>query len=1443
MAIYKPTDCNPFNGTFDITADLPIIFECKVDTSNTTVTGYSIEIYDSNNNLIFPTGENGPIESNVTYLSDLRTYFNNNFAYLGAKSRNVNSGLNGTYLEIPFYVKEEDRGDASSTVSRNQMSENSDPNLTEGQTYTWKITLYQEIKNGSSRTFPPTDAKFYDMTVANGTVIGSNEKRIQTALIDSDDDVVDNLVLIDKFIQPILIENLKKSTNPDTNYNPATPKEWIGTIPTTFSTIRSLITGYDSSYGYIYPSTAAGNAFAEGQIVPENANGFQIFKNGNNPANLGATDMVSFIYDEDHFKGTKTWKTTPATPELSYWEQVYTVYSEPNGVYYPFEGETYGTYPLSGEERVVFNRIQESKVMLNGSYYGSPYNGIFKPYFSYKQILSGGSIEGNVYKIAPGTYTFKEGISLKDFSSQTFTFISNGENFYGMSSSNNTLYYNTAAGNTDVYNSLNDEWKQPAYRTIVIENDDSQNISADFLLWFLQNIVKYEVTVIWNRTTDASNWGTLSNKIIYNQQDGKNYEINTATQIGEINKTPFKFVKEKPVKIFNTAVLQLGKTPEKINRIDSNSCIFLMDSVISSLSSVTLNDVDVTKDCIFEIGQNNIIYTSSSVLPEKLDFKVTYVPYVYQDYAGIIFYNQAPTANGDTGYLYIRPAININKNMIFKELTTTSDSTWFNIDKFNKDYNFITYKYNDKMKFSPKVDKTRYQIKTFYKESDYNPFSIYENPVINSYLIVNGIKQNESLAVGGAVNELKARNFSVVAEYIQDSYISWKSYQWILYDARKRTVLEKTDEKYDGEITGTFYGLEQGISYILSLILQTNTGKIIEIDYVLQTSFKENEYKPNIVEAKFDCDTLAMKATVNLETTIIAPEADQYLNDGADGTAYYYNKSANFYTKDGSGIASIITVNNNGILKIEGNNSLDFQRSFAEYDISNSTQSADIQIDSDQIVVEGSFYFSENYQGDIFSLTNDDSEASIRINIPEALKNVGESGLVKLSDDIDKIVVHRGSNTSYLNIYIKENSEWQKVSEWQNASDFHNTSVWKEDGKEWEPGDRINVANFKYAETTHRIDKSIIPYPYEEGEEIEAEDGTKIFWNQIIDTGDAHSTKTIGGIEFVNNGDGTITANGTATGKNATYSLISGGGQSGHIYMSFGCPDGGGFETYRIENTIQKDEEYTHGFSDAGNGYISTALEEGEYFISDIRIYQGASVQNLIFKPQIFDLTLMFGSGNEPTTVDEFWNYFSNRFYLKNTYLNINAPYNSYDGIKPLKNPMNPGKKSVKFSVQNQTNNNTSEDYIVDGYSFQINEPDRLIWLDYVPVTSQKAVVVNADNVGGVTTQSMTVMEDEPLRWDDNSAWKDGIYVESGFPKTLIGQISINGVVVRTDCLDATEPITYSNSGLTKQKQVDKKISERNTIANYNFAFRIFINTNTFSVDMSNSYCYVTKRS
>lgn len=1166
MAIYKPTDCSPFNGTFDLSSDLPIVFECKIDTSNSPVTGYSIEIYNSNNEIIFP-GVNrttGPIKSNVTYLTDLKKYVQNKFPSLVSNIRNVNSGLNGTVLEIPAIVNSSDV-DNDTTVGRNQIGiVGGETNiLVDGQTYTWKITLYQEVKKGNNVSettdnsiFPPDAEKYYDMTVASGTVIGSNEKRIQTALIDSDDKVVDNLVLIDKFVQPIKIGRLS-------GYDPSNPvTSWSGTIPKSFTMTRSLITGYDSTYGYVYPSTAEGNVFANGQIIPENANGFQIFKNGNNPSNLGATDMIDFIYDNGEFEGEMTWKTSAVNPEQSYWEQTYVVDGDPSGVFYPLKGDGYSSFALTGSERIIFNNIQDSKVQYGGVYYGSPYNGIFKPKFSSKKI--------------------------------------DGE---------------TSA---------------------------------------------YQVTVIWSRTTDAANWGTLSNKIVYCRRDGKNYEINTTTQVGEINKTPFKFVEEKPVKIFNIA----EETTNTVGGqdIENNSRIFNTSNAISSILSVINNvGVDVTKDCAFEVGKNYIIYTSNSAIPSGLTISVKYIPFNIRDYTGIIFYNKRATNDSDTGRIYIRPSININKNMIFKEITTTANSTWFNINYFNKDYNYITYTGNQE--FSPEIDKTRYQIKSFYKDSDYNPFSIYKNPEIETQ-IETADKNKKILESDGFVNNVETRNFTVRSNYSQNSYIQWKSYQWILYDSTKRTILEKTEESYSGEILGNFYGLEPQQYYILSLILQTNFGKIIEIDYIIYTDFTEIIEQRDLVRTEFDCDTLSMKTSLKFLDVVLAPDADEYLSGDTDptkNTAYYYDSKSDFYKKDNQAIAS---VDNSGVLTITGQNSLDFSKSFENYEINSDTRIGSIQIDADEIVVEGSFNFSTDYNGDIFSISRgEEGIGTIKVSIPEAIKSTDSDGFVTLSDDINKVQI--GPN-SYLRI-IDNNGIVSNSNEWQDSSEFHNTSIWQVAGVK-PSGNRINVANFKYAE--------------------------------------------------VDNGDGT---------------------------------------------------------------------------------------------------------------------------YDKNTYLNIAGPFNT-NSDKAIRNPMENNQQPFSFYDNGNIAMQCKKgDQIV---AFKINQPDKLIWVDNAPAESTKNVVINA-NGSDITSAPRSVLLNllnEALIWNDDIIWKDGTYLENGTGLSAkIGEVRVNGDIVEVDTISNTTEPTYTNTGLVKQEKVSTSIKEREVLSENNLSFRIFINTNNFTIDRLKSACYVNQ--
>lgn len=1270
MAIYKPTDCSPFNGTFDLSSDLPIIFECKIDTSNSPVTGYSIEIYNSNNEIIFP-GKNsstGPIKNNVTYLTDLKEYVKTKFPSLVSNIRNVNSGLNGTVLEIPAIVNSSDV-DNDTTVGRNQIGIVSGETniLVDGQTYTWKITLYQEVKRGNNVSattdnsiFPPDAEKYYDMTVTSGTVIGSNEKRIQTALIDSDDRVVDNLVLIDKFIQPIKIDGFD-------GYNPSNPvKSWTGTVPTTFTMARSLITGYDSTYGYVYPSTAEGNIFANGQIVPENANGFQIFKNGNNPLNLGAADMVDFIYDSGEFEGKMTWKTSAANPEQSYWEQTYLVDSDPGGVFYPLKGDGYSSFALTGSERIIFNNIQKPKVQYGKIYYGSPYNGIFEPHFSYKKALNNSD---DTIIIPAGVYTFKQNPSLtNDTIEQELGFVTMNSVFEMVCNkikiNSDGIYYNNKAGDRYYRRYFNDRWLFDDNRTINIKSD--QEVSSDFFKWFSENIniTLYRVTVVWNRTSDAANWGTLSNKIVYCRRDGKNYEINTTAQVGEINKTPFKFVEEKPVRIFNTVTVE-AQNQITGNELGNNSRIFNTSSEISSILSVTNNNgVDITKDCAFEVGNNYIIYTSSSAIPSDLKISVKYIPFNIHDYTGVIFYNKQATTDQDTGIVYIRPSININQNMIFKEVTTAVNPTWFNIKYFNKDYNYITYTGNQG--FNPEIDKTRYQIKSFYKDSDYNPFSIYKNPEIATQIETGN--KIEIIQSDGVINNVETMNFTVRSNYSQNSYIQWKSYQWILYDSAKRTILEKTEESYSGEILGNFYGLEPQQYYILSLILQTNSSKIIEVDYVIYTDFTEATEQRDLVQAEFDCDTLSMKASLKFLDVVLAPDADQYLSgtalpDKDKDTAYYYDSKSNFYKKKNQATDdydSIASVDSNGVLTITGQNSLDFSKSFENYAINSNTRTGDIQIDADEIVVEGSFDFSEDYSGDIFSVSRgEEGTGTIKISIPKATKSIGPDGFVALSDDINKVQI--GPN-SYLRI-IDNNGIVSNSNEWQDSSEFHNTSIWQV-GVVFPSGNRINVANFEYAE--------------------------------------------------VDNGDGT---------------------------------------------------------------------------------------------------------------------------YNKNKYLNIAGLFNT-NSSEAIRNPMENNQQPFSFYDKNDAAMKCKDKDGDQLVYFQINQPDKLIWVDNVPEKTPKNVVIDA-NESVVTSAPRSVLLKNALIWNDNAIWKDGTYLENGTRLSAkIGEIRVNGMVVETDTISGTNP-TYTNTGLAKQKKVPAFITERESLSKHNLSFRIFINTNNFTIDRLRSACYV----
>ena len=141
---------------------------------------------------------------------------------------------------------------------------------------------------------------------------------------------------------------------------------------------------------------------------------------------------------------------------------------------------------------------------------------------------------------------------------------------------------------------------------------------------------------------------------------------------------------------------------------------------------------------------------------------------------------------------------------------------------------------------------------------------------------------------------------------------------------------------------------------------------------------------------------------------------------------------------------------------------------------------------------------------------------------------------------------------------------------------------------------------------------------------------------QLGDKRKYNPTETNSGVTFTNNGDGTITVNGTSTQLVGFY-LQGINFIENHTYLLIGCPSGGSTSTYILDTGADIG-------NDKGNGTISKPKLVGNRYFS-IYVYANTTCNNLVFKPQLFDLTEMFGAGNEPKTVAEFKAKFPNDYY------------------------------------------------------------------------------------------------------------------------------------------------------------------------------------------------------
>ena len=149
---------------------------------------------------------------------------------------------------------------------------------------------------------------------------------------------------------------------------------------------------------------------------------------------------------------------------------------------------------------------------------------------------------------------------------------------------------------------------------------------------------------------------------------------------------------------------------------------------------------------------------------------------------------------------------------------------------------------------------------------------------------------------------------------------------------------------------------------------------------------------------------------------------------------------------------------------------------------------------------------------------------------------------------------------------------------------------------------------------------------------------------QLLDKSKYPGVITKAGVTTTSNGDGSITINGTATASsyiNCTPPYPQ--KNNGHVFYIYANNTTIGVSTFRYGLLNQR------GLYDTGGGVIgktdaSKETSTGIVFVKDVVF------NNVIIKPQIIDLTEMYGAGNEPTTVEEFRQKYPNELYPYSPY-------------------------------------------------------------------------------------------------------------------------------------------------------------------------------------------------
>lgn len=858
MAVYKPTLCYPFLNSFDPrlvatnTNGLPTEWlKCKIETSNKNVTGYKIKVLDQDNEVIFEGARISPISELQKAVYD----------------SNTNTGVNGTYLNIPFFqlMNEGNRYYKSYNSIYFQANRAAHYLLGFGKDFVEQDNINKWTYANETLSYSNWDGKINGEIVATGEIVcaikATDSKKVGLWYVDEDQKLKRyNNVGLSELLSSLTVI-LKGHFDNNYVYNEGTLEYSTRPNVTPFVAFNE-----DGSLKYVDIST-------DGKLYK-----WIIYLYQGDGKVLG-TDLLYINYDNI---SNNWWDMKLNTGKIL--------------------GSTPERIQISALDRDLLPTNQEGNFVILQTRYLQLLDDNNNFVGTRTYVNSYDSLYGHVY---PKAGSLDATVVTSDKVTRC-QFFKHSNNPNEIEAGDVVICATTDNIALDGTVTVVDGYKIAERNRVLVKNQDTPQENG---------IYEAHIGASWKRASTYDTWGDFIGSLIYvsngQTNGGKNFEslANAGGQlwVDEDNKesfTPLSFIEEQPILLFPELLdLTVDYIVDDISTVQTT-----VDGEYPSIGDTVINIADNSVYTITYIDSSkNITFTKSSQT-------LTGIKYVYvsagtsKQYSHRVIDVQsnyqitqdlsvARILKNTSTKTYISPYSDLSVGHKLKILST---GEWINIQEVNKTLWYIVHdaripfeSYNAQDKRIPYT----YEVRSYFNISDENPFYLYERPYLRigqngdvlpisevyEYfkvadeefqflysLIDEDVDPSQDSSYEPFLvktilrNAVKGRSITLEGFYSQEQPASWESYRWLLAD-ENYNVLQDTGNKYDKEMKVTFYGLandqtEAKTYYVILYVTDELGHLLINVFEFVVTSAETSSYNVNF-KAEFSCLNQSVQLT------------------------------------------------------------------------------------------------------------------------------------------------------------------------------------------------------------------------------------------------------------------------------------------------------------------------------------------------------------------------------------------------------------------------------------------------------------------------------------------------------------------------------------------------------------------------------------------------------